>query len=418
VAAQEVAHLLIGGGIASASAARELREAGADGSILLVGRELDPPYHRPPCSKGYLQGVESREDALVLPPGWWEENDVELLLRTSVIGVDLESRTATLSNKEQVHFQSALVATGAMVRRLNVDGSGLDGIHYLRALGNADAIRKDAEQSERAVMVGGSYIGCEVAATLTALGTRCTIIMQEAVTLERSFGPVAGRFFMERLAEHGIEIVGEDEVDHFEGTGEGDDARVRAVVTKGGHELPCDMVVAGVGAMPDIMLARKIGLELGELGGVRCSSSLETSAPGVYAAGDMAEFESVVHHQVMRIEHEDVAAQQGRTAARNMLGGGGAHEVVPYFFSDLADWASMEYVGPARDWDEEITRGSLQDGSFSHWYLKDGRVVAALAVERSADLDVARALIAAGTPVGDRRAELADEGSDLGALAP
>ncbi|HEX4106560.1 MAG TPA: FAD-dependent oxidoreductase [Solirubrobacteraceae bacterium] len=417
MAVREVEHLLVGGGIASASAARELRDGGADGSMLLVGRELDAPYHRPPCSKGYLRGTETREQALVLPADWWEQNDVELMLRTSVMSIDADARVAKLSNKEEVKFGTALVATGAMVRRLNVDGSGLDGIHYLRALGNADAIRSDAEKSERVVLVGGSYIGCEVAASLTSLGLKCTIVMQEAVTLERAFGPQAGRFFMQQLTDRGIEVVGEDEIDRFEGTGEGDDARVSSVVTKGGKTLPCDMVVAGVGAMPDVMLARKTGLELGELGGVRCSAQLETSVPGIYAAGDMAEFDSVIHGGVMRIEHEDVAAEQGRTAAHNMLGRGRAHDTVPYFFSDLADWASLEYVGPAHEWDEEITRGSIADGSFSNWYLKDGRVMAALAVQRSEDLDVARALIVAGTPLGARKAELADEGSDLASLA-
>jgi 3-phenylpropionate/trans-cinnamate dioxygenase ferredoxin reductase subunit len=417
MATREVDFLLIGGGIASATAARTLREEGAEGSIVLVGREMDAPYHRPPCSKGYLQGVEDRASTLLLPPAWWEENDVELLLRTSVMSVDLDERTAKLSNKEQVHFARALVATGAMVRRLSVDGSGLEGIHYLRALGNSDSIRADAEQSERVVLVGGSYIATEVAASLTTLGKQCTMVMQEAVTLERTFGRQAGQYFMDVLRQHGVEIIGEDEVERFEGAGAGEAGRVRAVVTKAGRELPCDMVVAGVGAMPDVMLARKMGLELGVFGGVKCDTQLATSAPGVWAAGDMAEYDSVIHEDNIRIEHEDVAAEQGRTAARNMLGRSVAHETVPYFFSDLADWASLEYVGPAKNWDEEITRGSIEDGSFSQWYLKDGRVLAALAVGRSADLDPARALIASRANVADARAQLADPESDLAAIA-
>jgi 3-phenylpropionate/trans-cinnamate dioxygenase ferredoxin reductase component len=417
MATREVDFLLIGGGIASATAARTLRDEGAEGSITLVGREMDAPYHRPPCSKGYLQGVEDRVSGLLLPAEWWEANDVELLLRTSVLGVDLDERTAKLSNKEQVRFGRALVATGAMVRRLSVDGAGLEGIHYLRTLGNSDSIRADAEQAERVVLVGGSYIASEVAASLTTLGKRCTMVMQEAVTLERTFGPRAGRFFMDILQQRGVEIIGEDEVERFEGVGAGEAGRVRAVVTKGGRELPCDMVVAGVGAMPDVMLARKMGLELGSFGGVTCDAQLATSAPQVWAAGDMAEYESVIHGRTIRIEHEDVAAEQGRTAARNMLGRGVAHETVPYFFSDLADWASLEYVGPAQGWDEEITRGSIEDGSFSQWYLKEGRVLAALSVGRSDDLDPARALIASGASVADSREQLADPASDLAAIA-
>src|SRR5690242_12087725 len=186
--------LLIGGGIASATAAATLREEGFDGSILLAGRELDPPYHRPPASKGYLQGRESKEDALVHPAAWWQEQRVDMRTRANVMAIDTAARTAKLG-REEVAYGQALVATGAMVRRLSVDGAQLDGIHYLRALGNADAIRSDTEDVERVVCVGGSYIGCEVAASLTELGKRVTIVMQEAQPFERSFGARAGAWF-------------------------------------------------------------------------------------------------------------------------------------------------------------------------------------------------------------------------------
>ena len=219
----------------------------------------------------------------------------------------------------------------------------LEGIHYLRAFGNSDAIRADAEQAERAVMIGGSYIGCEVAASLTAsLGVKCSILMLEDVTFERSFGPEVGGFFHGVLEEHGVEIVGGDELDRFEGS----DGRVRRVITKGGRSLDCDCVVVGAGVMPDVMLARSAGLELGEAGGVRCSAGLESSVPGVFAAGDICEYMSPLHGRPLRIEHWDVAFNHGKTAALNMLGRGVEHDAIPYFFSDLADWASMEYVGP------------------------------------------------------------------------
>ena len=411
-ARREVDFLLIGGGIAAANCARTLREEGAAGSILLVGREKDPPYHRPPATKTYLEGRSTREDALVWPAGWWEENHVELLTQTSVMGLELETRVAKLQSKEEINFGRALVATGAMVRRLNVEGAGADAIHYLRALGNVDALRRDLDGAERVVIVGGSYIACEVAASLTALGHACTIVMQEEATLERGFGARVGRFFQAALEERGVEVAGGEEVERFEADGE----RVRAVVTRSGRELAADAVVAGVGALPDVMLARRSGLELGELGGVRTSASLETSAPGVYAAGDMCEYHSVVHDREMRIEHEHVAFAQGATAARNMLGRGLAHEEVPYFFSDLSDWASLEYVGPAAAWDEEVVRGSMEDGRFSVFYLERGRVRAALSVGRAEDLDHARRLIASRADVGARRAELADLGSDLASL--
>src|SRR5919109_2279813 len=224
--------LLIGGGIASATAAATLRDEGFEGSILLAGRELDPPYRRPPASKGYLQGRESRDDALVHPAGWWEEHGVELRTRTSVMALDPAARTAKLSSKEEVGYGQALVATGAMVRRLSAEGAQLDGIHYLRTLGNADTIRRDVEGIERVVCVGGSYIGSEGAASLTELGKRVTVLMQEAHPLERQFGARAGAYFRGVLEANGIEVIGSDEVERFEGEGEGDDARVARVITK------------------------------------------------------------------------------------------------------------------------------------------------------------------------------------------
>jgi 3-phenylpropionate/trans-cinnamate dioxygenase ferredoxin reductase subunit len=409
---RSVGALLIGGGLASAHAAATLREEGYDGSITLAGREADPPYDRPPCSKGYLRGESSREDAHVHPADWYGENDVELLTRTSVTALDPDAREATLSTKETIGFKHALVATGAMVRRLNVDGSDLEEIHYLRALGNADHIRDGVADAERVVLIGGSYIGCEVAASLSKLGKRCAIVMQEDVTLERGFGAQAGRFFQARLEDHGVEIHGGQDLERFEG-----DGRVARVVTSGGLVLDADAVVIGAGAIPDVMLAKKAGLEIGDSGGVRCSSRLETSAPGIYAAGDMCEYESVVHGRPMRIEHWDVAAEQGKTAALNIMGRETDHDAVPYFFSDLADYASLEYVGPATDgWDEEIVRGSLDDGEFSIFYVKDGAVAAALSVGRSGDLDPARSLITDSIDVGGRLVTLADTEADLAQL--
>jgi 3-phenylpropionate/trans-cinnamate dioxygenase ferredoxin reductase subunit len=380
--------LLVGGGIASAMAAATLREEGFDGSILLVGREPHPPYHRPPASKEYLRAEQGVDDALIQPGDWWVEHGVELLTRTSVLELDTEGRTAKLSTKEEVRFDRALVATGAMVRRLQVDGAQLEGIHYLRALGNADAIRSDAEGAGRVVCVGGSYIASEVAASLTSIGRRVTMVMQEGDPLERTFGPEAGAFFRRVLEEHGVEVIGHDEVARFEGS-----ERVEAVLTEGGRELEAQAIVCGVGAIPDVMLARKSGLSLGKLGGVLCDSRLRTSADGVFAAGDMCEYESVVHGRFVRIEHEEVAAAQGRTAARNMLGADAPHDEVPYFFSDLSDWTSLEYVGPAFEWDAEEIEGSIDDGAFSVLYREGEAVRAMLSVGGFGDLDRARELI-------------------------
>jgi 3-phenylpropionate/trans-cinnamate dioxygenase ferredoxin reductase component len=409
VSSRQVDHLLIGGGMAAANCARWLREAGGEGSILLVTREPDPPYNRPPLSKGYLQGKESREDVLFRPDEWWDEQRVELLMRTSVMKLDPEARVATLSTGEEVGFETALLATGSNVRRLRVDGCDLDGIHYLRTFGNSEAIRAEAEQRKRAVLIGGSYIGCEVAASLTAAhGLDCTIVMMENVTFEPFFGEKVGRFFQNALEEHGVTVHGGQEIERFEGDGE----RVTKVVTKAGLELDCDFVVAGIGVTPDLTLAKAAGLRIGEQGGVKCSAGLESSESGIYAAGDICEYDSPVHGKPMRIEHWDVAFNQGKTAAFNMLGRGLEHDVVPYFFSDLADWVSMEYVGPGSG--DPVIRGSLEQGKFAAFYVDDGHVTAAMSVGRSDDLDHARRFISERTQVDP--ATLADPDADLASV--
>jgi 3-phenylpropionate/trans-cinnamate dioxygenase ferredoxin reductase subunit len=393
VADRSVDVLLVGGGVASAACARELRARGFEGSVMLAGREADPPYERPPCSKEYLRGSVSREHVRVEVPG-----DVDVLTRISVMKLDAEARVARLQDKSEVGYRQVLVATGANVRRLPVDGAQLEGIHYLRALGNADAIRADAQGAERAVVVGGSYLGTELAASFVELGLEVTIVMQEDVVLERAYGATAGGFFQRLLEERGVRVVGGTSLGSFAGTGE----RVEAVVTETADRIEADVVVVAAGAVPDVMLAKGSGLPIGDLGGVRCDAGLRvTGVDGVFAAGDMCEWDSVLHGGPARVEHFEVAVAHGKTVARNMLGEDVVHDEVPYFWSDLADWATSEYVGivGAEGWDDEVVRGSLDDGAFSVWLLRDGRVRGVLAVGRSDDLDEGRRLIASGEAV-------------------
>jgi 3-phenylpropionate/trans-cinnamate dioxygenase ferredoxin reductase component len=380
--------LIVGAGAAGAACAEALGAGGFDGSILLAGRDVDPPYERPFCSKEYLRGDVGREQTyLGLPDG------LDLRIRTSVMKLDPSARVARLPGDE-VSFRHAVLATGANVRRLRVEGAELDGIHYLRALGNADAIRADAESAERVVLVGGSYIACEVAASLTARGKHCTLVMQEELPLSLGFGRTAGEFFAGVLRSHGVEWVGGDALGRFEG-----DGRVQRVVTESGRSVDADLVVMGTGAVPDVMLARSAGLELGETGGIACSSRLETSASDVWAAGDACEYDSVVHGRRLRVEHWEVARAQGAAVAAAIMGSQEPFAEIPYFWSDLADWCSLEYVGPASEWDEEVVRGSVEDGEFTIFYLREGRMAAALTVGRSDDLDRARELMRSGETV-------------------
>jgi 3-phenylpropionate/trans-cinnamate dioxygenase ferredoxin reductase subunit len=377
--------LIIGGGVAGASAAAKLRAAGFDGSVLLVTRELDEPYERPPVTKGLLRGEMGRGEALIHPPDWWADNNVELRTRTGVMGLDTENRTATLASKDVVSFKHAILATGAMVRRLQVDGARLEGIHYLRAPGNAESVRTDFDAGDRVVIVGGSYIACEVAASLTSIGKTCTMVMQEQHPLERGFGTAVGEWVARRLADRGVELLGGVDVESFAGEG-----RVDAVVTSDGRRVEADLVIVGVGAVPDVMLAKKAGLEIGESGGIACSANLQTSADGVYAAGDACEYDSVLHGRRLRIEHHEHAAAQGRTAARNVAGAGEPHADVPYFWTDLGDWATLEYVGACQSWDTESVEGDITGEQFTVRYEEDGKLVAALSCGDSAGLDQAR----------------------------
>jgi 3-phenylpropionate/trans-cinnamate dioxygenase ferredoxin reductase subunit len=409
MADRHVDFLLIGG-YAAAHCASTLRREGAEGSVLLVGREPHPPYERPPLSKEFLRGEASEEDAYVNGADWYEENDVELLTETSVMSLDASGRTAKLQSGEVVEFGKALIATGARVNILHhLEGARLEGIHYLRTLGNSAAIREDAKEAGHVVLVGGSFIGTEVAASLTAMGVKCTIVMLEDVTFERVFGEEPGRYFHEALEAHGVEILGGQELESFVG-----DGRVRAVKTKSGKEIECGAVVIGAGVHPETALAERAGIAVDN--GITCDSKLETSVEGIFAAGDVCSYDSVIHGRRLRVEHWDVGLQQGQHAAKAMMGRDEPYRVVPYFFSDLADWASLEYVGPAQKWDEIVWRGSPDSGQFLVWYLEGGKVAAALSVDRSEDLEHARRLLESGTDVSSEKDVLADLDADLAAV--
>ncbi len=387
--------LLIGGGVACAAAAKALRDDGFGGSILLAGRELDPPYDRPVLTKEYLRGESGKEDAAANEPGWYAQAGVELLTRTSVTKLDTEAHQATLSTKETVGYGQALIATGAMVRRLQVDGTELDGLHYIRAFGNADAIRRELDEADEIVCVGGSYIGCEVAASLTQLGKRVSIVMQEREPMERGFGADVGAWFRDVLEARGVTILGEDEIERFAGA-----ERVERVVTKGGREhrgaarrlrrrrhgrrdaRPRRRAGAGGERRHRV---RRPAADLGARTSGRPATSASTTAWST-AGGSASSTPST--------RRPRAATSRARCWVRRE-----PYDVIPYFYSDLADWASLEYVGPAAAWDEEVVRGSLVDGSFGVWYLQDGRVAGALSVGGGLDLDAAQELIRSGEPL-------------------
>ena len=320
--------------------------------MVLAGRDVDPPYERPYCSKDYLRGdVEREHTYLDLPDG------LDLRIRTSVMKLDTEARTAKLPG-EELSFDHAVLATGANVRRLRVDGADLEGIHYLRALGNADAIRADAAEASRVVLVGGSYIACEVAASLTAQGKACTLVMQEDGPLSLGFGQTASEFFAGVLRDHGIEWVARDSLAAVRGrrprAARGH--RVRPVARRrhggDGHRRGAGRdagQVGGAGARRDRRHRLLVGP--GDLGRERVGGRRRVRVrlrgprppPADRALGD--------------------ARAQGAAVAAAIMGSREPFAEVPYFWSDLADWCTLEYVGPAASWDEEVVRGSVATGS-------------------------------------------------------
>lgn len=416
-APQRVDFVIVGGGLAGAKAAEAFRAESPTGTITLIGREADRPYNRPPLSKDYLRGETKREDVFVHPADWARQHDVELRLGATARRLDAGNRTLTLDDGSSLTFERLLLATGSEPRSLDVPGADLENVLYLRTLGESDKIRETAQGKRRAVMIGGGFIGAEVAASLRQLGLESTLVTRDSVLWERQFGAQMGAAFQKKLESQGVTILNRDEAAAIEG-----DGRVARVRTKQGQTLPCELVVIGVGVSPDLELAK--GTPLAVEDGIVVDQYLETDHPGIYAAGDIARFYSPLYEQRLRVEHWDVAQQHGeiagKNAARDAAGRRGDRQPFdqpPYFFSDLFD-LSMEYLGHNRGFDDLVIRGDPTNFDCTGFYVKGGRLVAAIFVNRNGDVEPSRALISNRLGVdGGMRAKLADPSIDLQSLA-
>ena len=384
--------LIVGGGHAGFSAAASLRRAGAEGEVLIVSAEEEFPYIRYLLSKEYLRGERKRERIYLRPAKFYEDRKIQVRTGTKAVGLDTNKRTVTLDTGEELRFRKLLLATGASLRRLPVPGVDLAGVYYLRTLADSDALRGEAAEGKRAVIVGGGFIGVEVAASLVQQGLEVTLIGSAKTVWANLFGEDMGRFFHERLEEHGVTVLTSGRAERIEG-----DGRAERVVTRQGHVVPCDFVLLGVGVAPETGLAETAGLEVDN--GILTNEFLETSEPGIFAAGDNARFISRLFDTRLRIEHWDVAAAQGATAASNMLGSMKPHNEVPYFFSGVFDiW--LEYLGHAPNWDK-LTVRQFEQEKLTALYTEGDRVKGALLVNNSKELDVCRQLIATQTTVQD-----------------
>jgi NADPH-dependent 2,4-dienoyl-CoA reductase/sulfur reductase-like enzyme len=366
--------VVVGAGLAGAKAAETLREEGFDGPVVLVGAEPERPYERPPLSKQYLLGRADRDSAFVHDAGWYAEHDVELRTGVRATRLDPAAHRLTLHTGEELGYARLLVATGASPRRLPVPGADLDGVRYLRTLADADRLRTDlAGGGRRVVVVGAGWIGLEVTAAARSHGNTVTVVEPQPTPLHAVLGAEMGRVFARLHRDHGVELLTDTVVREIRGSG----GRVTTVVTDGHAGLPADLVVVGVGVVPDSRVAAAAGLEVDN--GVVVDEALRSSTPDVHAAGDVASAFHPLYGRHVRVEHWANALNQGPAAARSMLGQEVVYDRVPYSYSDQYE-LGMEYSGLAGPGDTVVCRGNPDDGEFIAFWTQDGRVTAGMNV--------------------------------------
>ena len=399
-------HVIVGASLAGAKAAETLRAEGFDGRIVLIGSEPYRPYERPPLSKQLLRGESDTESVFVHTANFYDDNEIELRVDTQVGEILPQSNVVTAEHGASIHYDRLLLTTGARPRRLRAPGADLAGIHYLRDLDDNAKLRADLQSASRVAVVGAGWIGSEVAASIRELGLDVALIDPAPAPLATVLGPEVGTLYRDLHAAHGVELHLDTKVDSFLGT-----RRVAGVRTGDGTEIDADLVVVGIGAEPRIELARHAGLAID--GGIAVNALLETSAPGVFAAGDVAAAWHPALGRRIRVEHWANAQNQGIAAAKNMLGAATPYDRLPYFFSDQYD-LGMEYIGNASEWDRVVFRGNPATHEFIAFWITGERVIAAMNANTWDVAEPLQALIRAGQPVDE--AQLIDVDVPLEAL--
>lgn len=368
--------VIIGGGLAAATAAETLRKEGYGGAVTIIAEEAETPYQRPPLSKGFLAGKEGEDALLPLPARWYTENNVTLMTATAATALDPQAHTVTLEDGTTLPYAKALIATGAAPRHIPLPGVDLKGVYTFRTKADSVALKSEfTGGGKKVVMIGSGWIGMEIAATATELGNHVTLLGLEEVPLSAAIGTELGTVFVNRHKEAGVKFVLPASASEIQG-GNG---VVTHVVTTTGVRLPADIVVVAVGVVPNIALAREAGLTINN--GIEVTAGLQTSAPDVFAAGDVANAMHPVTGAFARSEHWANAIATGKVAARSMLGQDAVLDDIPYFYTDQFD-LGMEYSGfGALTKDAELViRGSLEKREFIAFWVLDGRVVAGMNV--------------------------------------
>jgi NADPH-dependent 2,4-dienoyl-CoA reductase/sulfur reductase-like enzyme len=362
--------VIIGGGLASARAIRAYRESGGEGRVLLVSKDSVLPYHRPPLSKGYLRGQTEARATFVEPEEFYAESGVEVLLATAVGKVDSRAREVELEGGERLRFGKLLIASGAQPRRLDNSGADLPGVFCLRALADATVIREAADEAREALVIGGGFIGMEVAASLRHLGLEVTLVNRESGLFQALEAPELEREVALFFADNDVNLLLPEEVAAFRGR-----SHVDSIETKTGKTLATDFVVAGIGVEPGVDFLEGSGLELDN--GVVVNERFETSVPGIFAVGDVANFYDPLYRRHRRIEHWSNAGYQGVEVGRRLAGANGGYDRVSTFFTEIFG-LTVKVFGDLTSHDDLIVRGSLSDRNLLGFYLEKGRLVATL----------------------------------------
>ena len=402
-------YVIVGGGLAGGKACQGIREEDPEGSIVLISEEDHPPYHRPPLSKGFLKNEAGLEKVYLQGEDNFQEMDVDLILGQAVTAISTDENSITMENGVKIEYHKLLLATGGRAISLPLWGSDLDQMFTLRTIEDSRAIKQAAGEASRALVMGGSFIGAEVAASLAQMGLEVIEIFPEDRLLEHVVPEELSQFLEERFSKNKIRVLSNTVAEGLEG-----EQSVQRVALDNGEHIPVDFVVMGVGIKLNSELAVEAGLEVDdEDGSVVVDSFLKTSDQDIYAAGDLTVWPDPRSENMIHAEHWDVARQQGLTAGRNLGGGKLKYSSLPYFFSDVLD-LSFEVWGTLDGWDETVRRGKLEDGSAAYFYFRDGQLTGVLAVNRPEGEREAMKTLPAGGPAYHRVAEkLRDETFDL-----
>jgi NADPH-dependent 2,4-dienoyl-CoA reductase/sulfur reductase-like enzyme len=368
-------YVIVGGGMVAGYAAKELVERGLKpGELTILSAESSLPYERPPLSKGFLSGKDTEESIRISPADFYGQHGIDVRLRCQVEGLDCASKVLRLHSGEELGYEQLVLATGARPKTLDIPGSKMAGILYLRSMEDSKRIRLQAESAKRAVVIGGGFIGMEVAAVLAQKGIAVTMVLHDDRIWKQFFTPAMSSFFEGYYSSRGVSFARRANVAELRGNGS-----VESVVLQSGDNLPCDFVVAGIGVRPVTEVFANSGIDVSD--GVVVDERLQSNQPGIYAAGDVASYQDALFNKRRRVEHWDNAVSQGQHCARALLGDHAPFVHVLYFFSDVFD-LSYEFWGDPSGADKIVERGDMTSSSFSVWWLIQERVVAAFTMNR------------------------------------